>query len=177
MAEATRPGDLFPQSGAPEGAIVVNERCLVRTQDGHRIVLVAGIPLVQYALGDGMAEAHAIVSLVEQGWADQNDVARAFGCSARTLRRHQRRFEAGGLVALGRAWGYPRGRPRLPISRTRQVNRLKAQGLSNRLIGARLGVTEKAVRKIESADARRAVDRRLHWRKGSRGPLSRSASS
>jgi len=33
--------------------------------------------LAQYAVGDRMAEAHAMVSLVEQGWADQNDVARA----------------------------------------------------------------------------------------------------
>ncbi len=107
MAEATQPGELFPQSDAPEGAVVVNERCLVRTRDGHRVVLVAGIPLAQYALGDGMAEAHAMVSLVEQGWADQNDVARAFGCSARALRRQQRRFEGGGLAALGRAGGYP----------------------------------------------------------------------
>ena len=84
MAEATQLGDLFPQSGVPEGAIVVNERCLVRTQDGHRIVLVAGIPLAQYTLGDAMAEAHAMVSLVEQGWADQNDVGRrvAIGTAA-----------------------------------------------------------------------------------------------
>jgi transposase len=155
MAEVIRPGDLFPQSDAPEGAVVVNERCLVRTRAGHRVVLVAGIPLAQYALGDAMAEAHAMVSLVEQGWADQNDVARAFGCSARTLRRHQRRFEEGGLAALGRAGGYPKGRLRLSVSRTRQVNRLKAQGLSNRQIAARLGVTEKAVRKIL---------RRLGWK-------------
>jgi len=28
-----------------------------------------------------LAEAHAMVNLVEQGWADQNDVARAFGYS------------------------------------------------------------------------------------------------
>ena len=40
-----------------------------------------------------MAEAYAMVSLVEQGWANQNDVAQAFGCSARTVRRDQRRFE------------------------------------------------------------------------------------
>ena len=65
--------------------------------------MVSGIVLAQYALGDRMAEAYAMVSLVEQGWADQNEVARAFGCSARTVRRHQRRFEDGGLAALGRA--------------------------------------------------------------------------
>ncbi|HWQ92617.1 MAG TPA: hypothetical protein VN673_13165 [Clostridia bacterium] len=28
-----------------------------------------------------------MISLVEQRWADQNDVARAFGYAARTLRR------------------------------------------------------------------------------------------
>jgi len=51
-----------------------------------------------------------MVSLVEQGWADQNDVARAFQCSVRTVRRDQRRFEDGGLAALGQQSGYPKGR-------------------------------------------------------------------
>ena len=51
-----------------------------------------------------------MVSLVEQGWADQNDVARAFGCSARSIRRYQRRFEAGGSPLWAEAGGYPRGR-------------------------------------------------------------------
>ena len=64
------------------------------------------------------------------------------------MRRHQRRFEEGRLAALGHAGGYPKGRLRLSVSRTRQVDRLKAQGLSNRQIASRLGVTEKAVRKI-----------------------------
>ena len=148
MAHTTRPGDLFPEVGAPEGALVVNERCVLRTQAGHRVVLVAGVPLAQYALGDHMAEAHAMVSLVDGGWADQNDVARAFDCTARTLRRHQRRFEEAGLVGLGRPRGYPKGRPRLSVSRTRQVSRWKASGCSNRQIAARLGVSEKAVRKV-----------------------------
>ncbi len=68
-----------------------------------------------------MAEAHAMMSLVEQGWADQNDVARVFGYAARTLRRQQRRFEEGGLAALGRHGGYPLGRPRLATSRIQRV--------------------------------------------------------
>ena len=53
---------------------------------GHRVVIVSGIILAQYAMADPMAEAHAMVSLVEQRWADQNDAARAFACSVRTLR-------------------------------------------------------------------------------------------
>jgi transposase len=95
-----------------------------------------------------MAEAHAMVNLVEQGWADQNDVARAFGYSARTLRRDQCRYEEGGLAALGQPRGYPAGRARLRDSRRQTVHRLKTQGHSNCEIARRLGISETAVRKV-----------------------------
>jgi transposase len=112
------------------------------------VVIVSGIVLAQYALDDHTAEAYAMVSLVEQGWADQNDVARAFGCSARTLRRQQRRFEDGGLQALGLGKGYPKGRRRLRQSHSPMIRRLKSAGHSNREIARRIGVDEKAVRKL-----------------------------
>jgi transposase len=146
MASA-RGEDLFPEARNPDDTKVLNERCLVRTQDGHRVVLVAGMTLAQYAVGDRMSEAHAMVSLIDQGWADQNDVARAFGYSARTARRYQQRFEEGGLIALGHGDGYPRGRARLGISCRRVLHKLKVQGHSQREIARRLGITEKAVRK------------------------------
>src|SRR3989441_2244248 len=155
MAGTNEQQDLLPISNGSSDTHVVNDRCLVRTQDGHCVVVAAGIALAQYAVGDHMAEVHAMVSLVEQGWADQNDVARAFGCAARTVRRHQRRFETGGLSALGRGSGYPKGRARLKSSRTRLVGRLKAGGVSNREIAHRIGVSEKAVRKLL---------RRLGWK-------------
>ena len=79
---------------------VINDRCKVRTHDGRRAVIVSGIVLAEYSLGDRVGEAYAMVTLVEQGLADQNDVARAFGCSTRTVRRYQRRFEDGGVSAL-----------------------------------------------------------------------------
>jgi transposase len=147
--------ELFPPDLATAGAIAINARCVVKTHGGHRVVLVAGVPLAGYAVGDAMAEAHAIVSLVEQGWADQNDVARAFGRSVRSVRRYQRRFEDGGLVSLGRPGGYPRGRPRVDGARTRLVNRLRIEGKSQRQIAERVGVSEKAIRKQL---------RRLGWR-------------
>jgi len=87
--------------------------------------------------------------------ADQNDVARGFGCAARTLRRYQRRFEEAGLAALGRGCGYPRGRARLATSRRRLVEHLKSQGHAQREIARRIGVSEKAVRKLL---------RRLGWK-------------
>src|SRR5713101_6212379 len=147
--------ELFPNLRNPQCIRIINDRCLFRTLDGHRVVLVSGIVLAQYGIGDRMAEANAMVSLVEQGWADQNDVARAFQCSARTVRRDQRRFEDGGLAALGQQSGYPKGRNRLPGARTQLVQRLKAQGHSNREIARRLGVSAMAIRKLL---------RRLGWK-------------
>jgi len=133
----------------------------VQTRDGFRVVSCAGIPLQHYAVGDRMAEGHAIVTLVEQGWATQVEAAAAFGLTTRTVRRYQERFARGGLAALGRPSGYPAGRPRQRPSRTRLIQRLKAQGLSNRAIGARAGITEKAVRKVL---------KRLGWKEPPREP-------
>jgi transposase len=147
--------DWFPEACNPESLRVINERCLLRSQDGHHVVLVSGIMLAQYAASDRMAEAYAMVSLMEQGWANQVEIARAFACSVRTVRRHQRRFEAGGLAALGHPDGYPPGRGRLVATRERLVQRLKADGVDQREIARRIGVSEKAIRKLL---------RRLGWK-------------
>jgi transposase len=155
MASHIQQTDLFPSIGAPEGVRVINERCILRAEHDHFIVIVSGIVVAHFAAGDRMGEAHAMVSLVERGWADQNDVARAFGCSVRTVRRNQRRFEDGGLSAIGQTRGYPKGRHRLKRSTLRLVERLKAEGQSNREIARRLGLDEKAVRKLL---------RRLGWK-------------
>jgi transposase len=148
MAANSVQGELFSPPALPEGTLVVNDRCLVRTRDEHRLVIVSGMVLWQYAVGDRMAEAYAMVSLIEQGWADQNDVARAFGYAVRTVRRFQRRFEDGGLTALGNGDGCPKGYRRLRRSRLRMVRRFKSEGRSNREIARRMGVTEKAIRKL-----------------------------
>jgi len=145
MKDPEEQAELFPTPSEPEGSRIINDRCMLRTQGGHRVVVVSGIVLAHYAVGDRIAAAQARINLVEQGWADQNDVARAFDCSTRTVRRDQRRVEDGGLAALGQAAGYPKGRARVTL--TQSVERLKAQGQSNRQIARQLGIDEKAVRK------------------------------
>jgi transposase len=109
---------------------------------------VRSLPLAHFALDDRIGEAHAMVALVSQGHALQTEVAEAFGCDVRTVRRNLRRFEGGGLAALGRPRGYPAGRARTPASQRSLLQRWKGEGLSNRQIAARLGVTEKAVRNL-----------------------------
>jgi transposase len=147
--------DLFPEVRNPEGTCVINGRCLVVTRDNRRVVLVSGMRIAQYALDDRMSEAHAMVSLVELGWADQNDAAKAFGYSARTLRRYQQRFAEGGLAALARPNGYPPGLARLAGSRRSRIQHLKAQGCSHHEIARQLGVSVRAIRKTL---------RRLGWK-------------
>jgi hypothetical protein len=81
MMGADDQSDLFPGLRGPAGTTVINDRCLFRTEQDFRIVLVSGIVLLQYTTDDRMAEAYAMVSLVQKGWADQREVARAFGYS------------------------------------------------------------------------------------------------
>jgi len=144
---AAEPQELFSDFHNPDGLQVINDRCLIRTQGGHRVVIVSGIVLAQYAVTDRMAETHAMISLVDQGWADQNDVARVFGYTARTVRRQQQRFDEGGLAALGRKGGYPHGRARLAASRIQRIQQLRTAGKSHREIARLMGVSAKAIRK------------------------------
>lgn len=145
MPDADGQAELFAVPSPSPDSQVINDRCVLRTEGDRQMVIVSGIVLAHYAVGDRIAEAHARVSLVDQGWADQNDVARAFGCSTRTVRREQRRFDDGGMAALGHASGYPAGRARVPL--TQSVERLKSEGHSNCEIARRLGLSETAVRK------------------------------
>ena len=86
--------------------------------------------------------------LVKSGFAQQTDVARAFSRSVRTVRRYQGRYVQGGMAALGREEGWRRGRRRISGRRLRSIEMLKSQGMSNRAIAHRLGVSEKAIRKL-----------------------------
>src|SRR5580704_6952158 len=52
-------------------------------------IVVGGLPVHPYRAEDAVAEAYAMVFLVESGFAQQTDVARAFDRSVRTVRRHQ----------------------------------------------------------------------------------------
>jgi len=144
--------------GAEPGArrrITVNDGCYMHVDGDSRVVVIHGMPVMPFQASDRALLAYVMLSLVDQGWATQRQVARAFDCTTRTVRRHKQRFEQGGLSGLGRQVGYPTGRPRLSRQRDEQVQAWKAEGVSNREIARKLGVAETAVRKQL---------RRLGWR-------------
>src|SRR6201993_1630025 len=133
---------------AASNTVVINARCSLRIEADQRVIVVGGLPVHHYRAEDAVAEAYAMVFLVESGFAQQMDVARAFGRSVRTVRRHQARYVQGGMAALGREEGWRRGRRRISGQRLRSIELLKSQGMSNRAVAHRLGVSEKAIRKL-----------------------------
>ncbi len=139
--------DLPLPAPGPSGLTVINSRCSLRANAEHRVVVVAGLPVHHYSADDAVAEGYAMVFLVDGGYATQREVAVAFGCSDRTVRRHQDRYHEGGMTALATRSGWRAGRRRVPTKRVRIIERLRAEGASNREIARRLGITERAVRK------------------------------
>jgi len=132
-----------PRSSA---SVVINSRCVLRSEGNERLVVVAGLPVHHYSADDPVAEAYAMTFLADSGFARQEEVARAFGCSPRTVRRHQRRYAKAGMAGLATRSGWQPGRRRIDGKRLQLIRRLKAEGRSNREIAQRLGVTENAIR-------------------------------
>ncbi len=158
MKPSPQQRELLPRPTPTPGTVFVNDRVCFHAEGDQRVISVQGIAFSHYSIRDRAAEAYAMVTLFESGYADQNDIARCFGYSIRTLRRYQKNLQLGGLATLAR----PKGRPSGSAStnkeaheRDRIILRLKAKGMSNRWIGGRLGLDEKEVRRSL---------RRLGWR-------------
>ena len=115
-------------SPATSNTVMINRRCSLRIEAAQRVIVVAGLPVHHYCADDAVAEAYVMVFLVESGFAQQTDEARAFGRSVRTLRRHQRRCAQGGMAALAREAGWRRGRRRISGKRLRTIEMLEAGG-------------------------------------------------
>ena len=80
------PGLALPKD--PPGMVMINERCSMQTNAGRRLIAICGLLATNYAVGDGAAEAMAMVNLISTGAATQLEVSRAFGRSTRQVRRY-----------------------------------------------------------------------------------------
>lgn len=138
----------LPLSLTPNSDVVaINGRCVLKREGGVRMICVAGLPMHHWAQGDAAAQAHAMVSLVQCGYADQAEVARAFGCSTRTLRRYERQYEVQGMAGLGRSGGRPLGQRAPPSPWVQTAALLQKQGIALRTIAERLKLSVGVVSK------------------------------
>jgi transposase len=132
----------------PASVIIVNDRVCLRSEGLRRVVLVYGVIVAHYDTRDHAAEEYAMLTLLDSGYADQKEIARAFRCSERSIRRYAQRFELGGLPSLGRTRGRPSAiGPKETDGRDRMILRMKERGFSNRGIAQRMGLAENSVRK------------------------------
>jgi len=125
--------------------IVINGRCTLRKDGKLRVICVAGLPMHHWMDGDRMAEAYAMISLKQCGYADQKEIASAFGYSPRTLRRYQNRYEVGGASVLGRIMGRPQGTSVNLNPWVQKAAILKRSGITNYAIAQRLSVSVRTV--------------------------------
>jgi len=111
------------------------------------MVSVAGLPMHQWVAGDRLGESYAIVNLLQCGYAQQTEVARAFGYTTRTVRRLQRRYELDGASGLGRSSGRPAGTQGAPGEWVCAAQALHRAGTGTRAIAQRLRVSVSTVSK------------------------------
>jgi len=125
----------------------INARCVLRRQGALRVVSVAGLPMHHWAAGDHIAEGYALVNLLQCGYAQQTEIARAFGYATRTVRRLQHRYEIAGISGLGKPSGRPVGTQGAPGIWIRAAQTLQRDGASLRRIAEHLQVSLSTVSK------------------------------
>src|SRR5437867_3178219 len=126
----------------------INRNACVQQIDDMRVVLVRGVPLCHYDAKDRHAEALAMTNLSRAGLAKATELARAFGKSRNTVAAYNRRLERGGVAELVGLRRGPKGAHKLKASVERTILKLKAQGLANTQIAARVGVSDMSVGRL-----------------------------
>ena len=137
----------LPEDEVPSKNIQVNASVQVHQEGLLCVMLVGGIPVHTWSVGDRAGERFAQVLLVRIGAAGPAEVAEAFDCSRMTVFRATKRFDAGGLQGLVDGERSP-AQPRvLGGAQERRMLALKQQGSTNVEIALKLGVTEGGIRK------------------------------
>jgi hypothetical protein len=54
-------------AAVPSNTTVINARCTLRAEEDQRVVVVGGLPVFHFCASDAVAEAYAMVMLVDSG--------------------------------------------------------------------------------------------------------------
>lgn len=147
MTSASKEPELPLLDTTTSDTVIINARCILRREGSVHVVYVGGLPMYPWTDGDRVTEAYAMITLVKLGYADQNEVARAFRYSRKTLWRDQRRCEASGMSALGRSRGRPQGAQAAQPAWVQTAATLRRNGMRVRAIARRLNISGSTVSK------------------------------
>lgn len=137
----------FPADESPSKIVHINARAQIHSEGDLRALVVGGIPILHWSVGDVASESYAKVILVREGFAKATEVAQAFGCNRMTVYRAEARFDEMGLVGLVPAKRGPKHARVLGEVAARRMVVLKGKGLTNVEVASKLGVTESGIRK------------------------------
>jgi len=137
----------FPADESPSKIVHINARAQLHHEGDVRALVVGGIPLLHWSVGDVASESYAKVILVRDGFAKATEVAQAFGCNRMTVYRAEARFDEKGLAGLVPSKRGPKHPRVLGEVAARRMLVLKRQHLTNVEIASKLGVTESGIRK------------------------------
>ena len=144
MTQHAQNTTLFPASSSPE--TYINSLCHIYDEGQHRVVMVGGLPMFRYDLGDRAAEAVVVAQMLEAGFAQPGQLAVALQRGVATIHRYRQQYLAGGVQGVLPKKTGPK-QPRLGAAREAAIRRWTAEGLSKREMGRRLGVGEATVRR------------------------------
>src|SRR5215831_17621393 len=86
-------------SPTPSNTVVINARCSLRTEADQRVIVVAGLPVHHYRAGDEVAEAYAMVFLVQSGFAQQRMWRGRLAGRCAPFGASKKRYAHGGMAA------------------------------------------------------------------------------
>ncbi len=130
--------------GLPVPDIFVNERCAIFEREGMRDVWISGTPAFRYHRDDDQAERLFIAQAIETQVAKAGELAAALSRTTRTVHRIRKLYVEAGLDGVVLKKRGPKG-TRLGQQREQAIKRWAVQGLSNREMARRLGVTHPTV--------------------------------
>ena len=130
---------------------------MIEDAEGGR-VYVHGNLCFAWNAGDTAGRRFAAVSLMRTKAATQTQVAAAFEASPLTVWRWDQALSAAGVSALVPQRTGPRRASKLTPELVSSIAALRAQGLSLRAIGQRVGVSEASVRRALSQDSPTGTD-------------------
>lgn len=138
---------LLPLEEPPvDGRIFLNGSVWFVDNDGYRVVFHRHEPIYTVALTDDVHRRLVAVALRQSGLATQAEICRAFGHSAATQARWERRYRKHAIDGLVAKKSSGRGR-QLDKSQEGFVRRWFHAGCSNRQMARRLGVDEATIRR------------------------------